>query len=591
MVKLVYIFLKKNKEKLLYNLSILDSFCKKNNIELICITKKENRDYILKIKKIINAKFYLVENEKDIRKIKFDDKIILIYNELNLNLKEIKNNIEKIEKNNIIIFKNRIFDISLINPFVVLGKNIRLYENFLLEYFINKRKYIESNYKIKNLLYVFFINFYIFLKKSFFILDKLLKRKFIKDYINEKIGLLSYKLITFLLVILLARILTPEFYGTYVTIYNFILLFSGFIGSSNIILEKYISENIEKRDEQKKYLKIDIYIKLLFSLISLIIIFILLPGLLNNIFYSYSSIYVFLALIISILIALDGIGFSILYSYLRIKEARNLYILEAILKFSFVLFLSFLYRKDGFIFGLLLAYLLFDLTIIFMIIRKYPDFLNFFKEKISKQVFKKYLSSIFYISLPPLLFNFYSAIDIQILRIFTTFKDVGYFYNALIITGTISSVFSIFGITLPRILRWEKEKIKNRVYKIVGIQLIINIILYGLLILISPYLITLFFGPSYILSAELLKYVGIILIIQSFSIFSLILYRSGYEKYYSIYAVTSSILSIILDLILISRFKLYGAVASAILGNIFNVLIAYIIYEKAYNNITSRSIS
>ncbi|MFP3316926.1 MAG: hypothetical protein RXN79_00775, partial [Candidatus Nanopusillus sp.] len=48
--------------------------------------------------------------------------------------------------------------------------------------------------------------------------------------------------------------------------------------------------------------------------------------------------------------------------------------------------------------------------------------------------------------------------------------------------------------------------------------------------------------------------------------------------------------SIITDIILISNFKLSGAIASAILANVYIGLISYIIYETKFNNIPSRSI-
>ncbi|BFI73024.1 hypothetical protein YN1_0110 [Nanoarchaeota archaeon] len=592
MVKVILIYFNKNEEKLLYNLSILNSFCKKNNYELICITKKSLREYAIKLKnKFNNVKFYLINNKKDIRKLKFNDTTILIYNNTNINLKEVKKGIEDLEDNKIIVFKNKIYKINIINPYIVIGRNIDIYEDFILTYLSNNRKYIESKYNININFYILFTNLLIFIKKSIDLFNKLLNIKYIRDYINEKIGLISYKVITFFLVIILARILTPEFYGSYVTIYNFILILSTLIGSSNIILQKVLSENINNIENQKKYLKLDIYTKILFSLIAIIIISSIIPFLLKSIFYSYNIFIIYITFLTSILLAFDGLGFSIFYSYLKIKEARNLYILEAIFKFIFVVSLSLVLKSSGFIFGLLLAFLSMDIVELYLILRQYPELFGFIKEKINKDIFKNYLSLILKISLPPLLFNLYSSIDIQILRIFTSFQDVGLFYNAMIIVGTISTVFSVSGITLPRILRWEKEKIKERLSKIIGLQLLINLILYGLLILIAPYLILIFFGPSYLLSAELLKYLGIILIIQSFNIFPLILYKKGLEKYYTIYSITSSILSIILDLILIPRFKLEGAVASAILGNLFNVLIGYIIYEKEFDNIYSRSLS
>ncbi|AMD29831.1 hypothetical protein Nps_01955 [Candidatus Nanopusillus acidilobi] len=585
MDNLIYIFFNKDTRKLIYNIKILYNFCQKNNLNLICITYKKYKDIALKIKENYNLTFYLLENKKEIRKLKIEGNNIIIYNNINKNIYDIYRK-RKFIDNLIGLIRENFLIFNLINPYIIFGKNIRIYENFLLTYLGNKKFYIDERYKInKFFLEELFINLIIYYDKIIKTFNKILNLKYFKDYIHEKIGLITYKAITFLLLVILARILTDTFYGAYVSIYNFLGLIAGIIGSSNIILTKYLSEY-----KDNKYIKIDIYLKIIFSLFILLIIFIFPNYFLSTTFYGYNFIDVLIIYITAILLSLIGVYFSIFYSQLNIESAKNLYILEALLKFIFIVSLTIIIRNTGFIFGLFLTYFILSFVYLYKLKKNKINFVSILKEKINFNDFKKYLKSTILISLPVTLLGLYSSIDIQILRTFTSYNIVGEFYSALVIVYTLSGIFTIGNITLPRILRWEKEKVIRNINRLILIQFLINIILTGLIILIGPYIILIIFGKNYQLSANIIKYLSIILIINSLNVYNLILYRRDMEKYYPIYAITTALLSIITDIILISKFKLSGAIASAILANTYIGLISYIIYETKFNNIPSRSI-
>jgi O-antigen/teichoic acid export membrane protein len=422
----------------------------------------------------------------------------------------------------------------------------------------------------------------IYYDKMIINLNKILNLKYFKDYIYEKIGLITYKAITFLLLVILARILTDTFYGAYVSIYNFLGLIGGIIGASNIILTKYLSEY-----KDNKYIKVDIYLKAIFSILILLIIFLFPNYFLSTTFSGYSFSDILIIYITAIFLSLIGVYFSIFYSQLNIKSVKNLYILEALLKFIFIVSLVIIIKNVGFIFGLFLTYFILNLIYLYKLKKSNINFLSILREKIYFNDFKKYLKSTILISLPVTLLGLYSSIDIQILRTFTGYNTVGEFYSALVIVYTLSGIFTVNNITLPRILKWEKEKVIRNMNKLLLIQFIINVILFGLLMLIGPYIIIFIFGKNYQLSANIIKYLSIILIINSLNVYTLILYRKDMEKYYPIYAITTALLSIITDIILISNFKLYGAIASAILVNVYIGLISYIIYETKFHNIPS----
>jgi len=585
MDNLIYIFFNKDKKKLVYNIKILYNFCQKNNLNLICITYKDYKDIALKIKENYNLTFYLLENKKEIRKLKIEGDNIIIYNNINENIYDIYRK-RKFKDGFVGLIRENFIFFHLINPYIIFGKNIRIYENFLLTYLGNKKFYIDEKYKInKFFLEELFINLIIYYDKTIKTFNGILNLKYFEDYIHEKIGLIIYKTITFLLLVILARILTDTFYGAYVSIYNFLGLISGIIGSSNIILTKYLSEY-----KDNKYIKIDIYLKIIFSIFILLIIFLFPNYFLSTTFYGYSFSDILIIYITAILLSLIGVYFSIFYSRLNIKSAKNLYILESLLKFIFIVSLSIIIKNVGFIFGLFLTYFVLSFVYLYKLKKNKINFVSILREKINFNDFKKYIKSTILISLPVTLLGLYSSIDIQILRTFTDYIIVGEFYSALTIVYTLSGIFTINNITLPRILRWEKEKVIRNVNRLLLIQFLVNIILTGLLILIGPYIVLFIFGKNYQLSANIIKYLSIILIISSFNVYTLILYRKDMEKYYPIYAITTALISIITDIILISNFKLSGAIASAILANVYIGLISYIIYETKFHNIPSRSI-
>ncbi|BBL45602.1 polysaccharide biosynthesis protein [Nanobdella aerobiophila] len=588
MDKIVYIYEKKDKDKFLDNFHLLYSLSKKNRLELICIIHKSFRNIAIKLKENHNVRFYLINNKKDINKIKIYGKKIIIYNEINFNIKNINDILKNIEKNKILIVKNKFINKKIINKYIIGKEEEKLNYNFLIEYYRYNKKYFLDNYNFKfNIIKLININIFIYIKKILKLIEKILSRKFISDYIHEKTGLLSYKFLSLVTTIVLVRLLTVSYYGEYITIYNFLLIVSGFIGSSNIILTKSLVES-----NNKSYIEIDIIVKILFTMIAGMIIIILLPYISKYVFYSYNLYSIFLIFLAAIFLSLEGLGISILYSYLNFKDSKYITIIEGLSKFILIISLTIIYKNYGFIIGLPIAFFLTDLYILYYFRRTKVkiniDIYEIIKNSGNK--IKGYLKNILYISLPPLLFNLYTSFDIQILRIFTSFQDVGYFYNAILIVSTLSNILSISSISLPRILRWKKEEISRNIPKLIIAQLIINIIIYFTLFLTGKYIIILLYGKGYLLSAELIKYLGIIFIIQSFNIFSLILYKAGLEKYYGIYTVSVSLLSIVYDLLLIPRFRLDGAIAAAILSNLTNILIAFYIYKTKYDNITPRPV-
>ncbi|MFZ8856077.1 MAG: hypothetical protein ACO2OX_02700, partial [Candidatus Nanopusillus sp.] len=191
-------------------------------MNLICITYKKYKDIALKIKENYNLTFYLLENKRDIRKLKIEGNNIIVYNNINKNIYDIYRK-RKFKDGFIGLIRKKFLIFYLIDSYIIFGKNIKIYESFLLTYLGNKKFYIKEKYKINRFfLKELFINLIIYYDKIIKTFNKILNLKYFKDYIHEKIGLIIYKTITFLLLVILARILTDTFYGAYVSIYNFL---------------------------------------------------------------------------------------------------------------------------------------------------------------------------------------------------------------------------------------------------------------------------------------------------------------------------------------------------------------------------------
>jgi len=174
MDNLIYIFFNKDTRKLIYNIKILYNFCQKNNLNLICITYKKYKDIALKIKENYNLTFYLLENKKEIRKLKIEGNNIIIYNNIDKNIDDIYRK-RKFRDNFIGLIRENFIFFNLINPYIIFGKNIRIYENFLLTYLGNKKFHIDERYKInKFFLEELFINLIIYYDKIIKIFNKIL---------------------------------------------------------------------------------------------------------------------------------------------------------------------------------------------------------------------------------------------------------------------------------------------------------------------------------------------------------------------------------------------------------------------------------
>ncbi|WP_231434291.1 hypothetical protein [Candidatus Nanopusillus massiliensis] len=122
---------------------------------------------------------------------------IIIYSIINKNIYDIYRKRKFID--NLIGIKGEFPNFHLINPYIIFGKNIRIYENFLLTYLGNKKFYIDERYKINKFFSEeLFINLIIYYDKIIKTFNKILNLKYFKDCIHEKIGLITYKSITFL---------------------------------------------------------------------------------------------------------------------------------------------------------------------------------------------------------------------------------------------------------------------------------------------------------------------------------------------------------------------------------------------------------
>jgi len=200
-----------------------------------------------------------------------------------------------------------------------------------------------------------------------------------------------------------------------------------------------------------------------------------------------------------------------------------------------------------------------------------------FNKNLLKYIFKEALP----IAIIGVIGTIMSNIDMIILGWFTNSSEIGlysaaqkpiqivYLIPSLIATA-LSPVFSRLAIT-------DKEKIRGIIKQSLKFSLLITIIVNIFIFTIGGYVFKIMFGPQYIESIPLFKIMGLAIITGAPSlIISNAIFAFGKQKELIQFIIISLVLNIVLCLLLIPRFGIYGAAISVTIaqtmGNIFLII-------------------
>ncbi len=373
----------------------------------------------------------------------------------------------------------------------------------------------------------------------------------------------------FLVFLIIARILGPSQFGIFEYFLSFVGMFFLFadFGISNIFIRDY-----QQKEEKDKLISNVFFLKILFSIIfSIIALF----G-----FFLTKKIDGFLIyLIFVIFYLLQNIENFFESYFIAVQKTEKKFIFNTISSLSLIIFIIVLITIYKNVFAVALAYLLsmlVGLLIAYLIFKKEAQFYW----KIDTSFIKYLLFNGLPLALFGLLGYVFFSTDKIILTHLRTVEEVGYYSVASRIIAVLFLVPSLFNTALfPYLSRKVKEK-HNLVYlfKILLLIFLIAGIFFSFLVyFLAPILINLFFGSKYLISISLLQIFSLILIFVFPTIF-LDNFLISHNKQWLDFGLTiiPAILNIILNLILIPLYGIFGSVYASIISQALNFLITLI---------------
>lgn len=185
--------------------------------------------------------------------------------------------------------------------------------------------------------------------------------------------------------------------------------------------------------------------------------------------------------------------------------------------------------------------------------------------------------------------SLYSRIDIVMLKFMKDFESVGWYGTAYKIYD-VASIFpavlflpAVFPV-LSRINQYEsKEKLKDFFNRLLRILFCFSLLISIFLIFTAPLIITAFFPASFLPSVLAVRILILTLILASFSLlFYNLLIIQNKEKLSLKIIIISCIINVILNIVLIPKYSLYGAAWATVIAEFANLFLLqhYVNWEK-----------
>lgn len=406
---------------------------------------------------------------------------------------------------------------------------------------------------------------------------------------------------SFVLVVLLSKILMPEGFGRYslaMTIAFFFITFSDW--GINQTLIKYVSFGIDKKNnESALYLNYLFKIKL-FITVALFFILISISYPLAFFIFNDSAMFPFLIILsfYVLFISLSSFFESLFFIKKNVKYISVKELLSFVFRLSVILLVGFLVISEFYkLIGIFLSLLIVSIFSFFFVFcfSKNSYFYLFKKVKgvINK---KKILRFIVLLNIQNISLAILSQASIILLGIFLTKDYVGY-YNAawVLITGVSSLLFSFSYVLLPIFTKVDEQKFQNILKKSFRMLFILSIpISFGLSFL-SKFFVVAVYGYEYLPASVPLSILAFIipciigtdLALSSFS-------ARDKQKKFSILMVISTFILFILSLTFIILFEnpitIITGISIATLASWFFCLISsvFLLKKELNTNVISK---
>ena len=400
----------------------------------------------------------------------------------------------------------------------------------------------------------------------------------------------SAKIGSFIFLIILARLLMPEFFGLYSLALSTILIFGGIfeLGTSTAVIRFISREFGKKKRKVIPYLYYFGKIKIIMFIFAAILLTFS-AKYISNVFYQKP---IFFALLAGVLY----IMFNHLNDFLKsLLHASNnfasIFKREIIFQISrmiliplliiFALKKSFSSEINLMLIILFLAFSLFLASLLMMFDVKKIYFKKFKKEKdkLSKKQktnVNKFLFATATLSISGI---FFGNIDKVMLGRFVQSEFIGYYTAAFGIVGAMISLIGFSSIVLlPIFSKLKGKRLEKGLQKSIIINAFLSIILFIITISLSYLIIQIVYGNQYLLATNILRILSLLLFIAPLiAIYQSYYVSQGKLRIIAKFLILTTLFNVILNYILIKTFIPYGDLF-AVYGVVFATLFSQGIY-------------
>jgi stage V sporulation protein B len=335
------------------------------------------------------------------------------------------------------------------------------------------------------------------LKNSSEVKDQIVNNSF-WNVINSAINRFG----SFILVILLSRILLPEGFGRYslaLTVALFFITFSDMGINQTLIRYASLGENKKKNDSASYFsylFKIKFFLSLSLSAILFLVSYPLAV-------YLFKDLRLFLPLLILsfyvFVISLSGFLESLFFikkkvRYISVKESILL-----IIKIIAILLIGYFIISESRLTWVFLSFVIFSILTFFFNFyfskKAYPHLFQKTKNEIDKKEVKRFILSL---NAQNIALTILFQATILFLGIFVPDEYVGYYNSALILVVSLANLFLFSSVFLPVLTNMEEDKFKRFIQKIFRLFFIIILPLSFGLSILSKYFIFAIYGENYL---------------------------------------------------------------------------------------------
>ena len=389
----------------------------------------------------------------------------------------------------------------------------------------------------------------------------------------------------FAILILTTRYLGPDQYGQLQTILTLIILsviVADFGFSSSVA--RYVAENQESAKRKSQYIFNGLFLKISTSFLIVLLLIYVLPAIGDFLGVELER-YSFILIVITLLRSLREFLLKVMQGLRRFDLATKLNVFYNIAN---MLLVAILLIKGFGINAVLISEIIITLLFLgtFIFTNRKIKLLNY--TGLDKSILKDimiYCIPMFFISMS---FYIYMKTDTLMIQYFMNSLAVGYYSLSTMIIGKVHSpLVAIGNATGPALVLLEDSKRSSELVKIFKVTFLITLPICLGLLLVSKELILVFFGLSFSPTISVLQLMTIFLFFYCLnSVLTPVLDYLGFARNRAVMVGISATINFLLNMILIPRFGIVGAVYSTLLTYgiysliVFFTVILYIIKGK-----------